>query len=159
MSSTSPEVPVETGSHSDFKAWEINSMAEPIMRIWQLSEALSRMAKRIQRRYPEEAKILRASSEDIIHYFFADMREKQHEFIKNEKTSETNSIKEQEEKRAKALLQKQTEEKKEGATPSQTPRSASDGKNSQIAAIAKEERRIQPSNKKISAVARVHRHE
>jgi len=90
------------------------------MRIWQLSEALSRMAKRIQKRYPEEAKILRASSEDIIHHFFIDMREKQEEFVKNSKASEANSIKEQDEKQRKDRLQKQIEEenKEKGETTS-----------------------------------------
>ncbi len=105
-SSAPPEVPVETGSHSDFKVWDINSMAEPIMRVWQLSEALSRMAKRIQKRYPDEAKILRTSSEDIIHHFFLDMRERQSEFVENAKTNETNSLKEQDEKQRKARQEK-----------------------------------------------------
>jgi hypothetical protein len=95
MSSTSPEVPVETGTRSDYKVWDVNSMAEPIMRIWQLSEALSRMSKRIQRRYPDEAKILRSTSEDIIHYFFEDMKEQQENFFKTLKTAESDSTKEQ----------------------------------------------------------------
>jgi hypothetical protein len=88
MSSTSPEVPVESGSYGDLKTWDVNAMAEPIMRIWQLSEALSRMARRIQRRYPREAKVLRTASEDVIYSFYRDMKEKQEEFVKNSRHSE-----------------------------------------------------------------------
>jgi hypothetical protein len=116
MSSASPDVQVETGSHSDLKVWDINSMAEPIMRIWQLSEALSRMARRIQKRYPEDAKILRASSEEIIHYFFLDMREKQAEFLKNARASEDGVSKEQEETQRKARLQKKSQSGPQGRT-------------------------------------------
>ena len=104
--SSPPDVPVETGSHSDYKVWDVNSMAEPIMRVWQLSEALSRMARRIQKRYPDEAKILRTSSEDIIHQFFMDMQERQQEFVSTCKTSEANSVKEQDEKQRKARQEK-----------------------------------------------------
>lgn len=104
--SSPPDVPVETGSHSDYKVWDINSMAEPIMRVWQLSEALSRMAKRVQKRYPDEAKILRTTSEDIIHQFFMDMRERQQEFVSNCKVNEANSVKEQDEKQRKARQEK-----------------------------------------------------
>jgi hypothetical protein len=93
MSSTSPEVPVESGSYADLKTWDVNAMAEPIMRIWQLSEALSRMARRIQRRYPREAKILKTASEDVIYSFYRDMKEKQEEFVKNSKHSEVASAK------------------------------------------------------------------
>jgi hypothetical protein len=114
MSSAAPDVQVETGSHSDLKVWDINSMAEPIMRVWQLSEALSRMAKRVQKRYPEDAKILRASSEDIVHYFFLDMRERQAEFLKNARANEDLASKEQEETRRKAGL-KQTEQTNTGS--------------------------------------------
>src|ERR1700730_9057525 len=88
MSSTSPEVPVESGSYADLKTWDVNAMAEPIMRIWQLSEALSRMARRIQRRYPREAKVLRTASEDVIYSFYRDMKEKQEEFVRNSRHSE-----------------------------------------------------------------------
>src|ERR1700730_1180420 len=88
MSSTSPEIPVETGSYADLKTWDVNAMAEPIMRIWQLSEALSRMARRIQKRYPREARILRTASEDVIYSFYRDMKEKQEEFVKNSRHSE-----------------------------------------------------------------------
>ncbi len=88
MSSTSPEVPVESGSYADLKTWDVNAMAEPIMRIWQLSEALSRMARRIQKRYPREARILRTASEDVIYSFYRDMKEKQEEFVKNSRHSE-----------------------------------------------------------------------
>jgi len=97
-------------------------MAEPIMRIWQLSEALSRMSKRIQKRYPEEAKILRASSEDIIHHFFIDMRERQEEYVKNAKTNEENSVREQDEKQRKERLQKQIDlkTKDSGESPALT---------------------------------------
>lgn len=94
MSSASPEVPVESGSYADLKVWDVNSMAEPIMRIWQLSEALSRMSKRIQKRYPGEARILRNASEDIIYTFFKDMKERQEEFVKNSRNAEVNSAKE-----------------------------------------------------------------
>jgi len=114
MSSPPPDVQVETGSPSDLKVWDINSMAEPIMRIWQLSEALSRMAKRIQKRYPEDAKILRASSEEIIHFFFLDMSEKQAEFLKNAKASEDSVAKEQEETQRKARLQKKSQSGPQG---------------------------------------------
>src|SRR5713226_7525899 len=93
MSSTSPEVPVETGSYADLKTWDVNAMAEPIMRIWQLSEALSRMARRIQKRYPREARILRTASEDVIYSFYRDMKEKQEEFVKNSRHSEATSAK------------------------------------------------------------------
>jgi len=79
------------------------------MRVWQLSEALSRMAKRIQKRYPEDAKILKASSEEIVHYFFLDMREKQAEFLKNAKVSEDSVSKEQEETQRKSRLQKKSQ--------------------------------------------------
>jgi hypothetical protein len=93
MSSTSPEVPVETGSYADLKTWDVNAMAEPIMRIWQLSEALSRMARRIQKRYPREARVLRTASEDVIYSFYRDMKEKQEEFVKNSRHSEMASAK------------------------------------------------------------------
>ena len=93
MSSTSPEVPVESGSYADLKTWDVNAMAEPIMRIWQLSEALSRMARRIQKRYPREARILRTASEDVIYSFYRDMKEKQEEFVKNSRHSEMASAK------------------------------------------------------------------
>ena len=93
MSSTSPEVPVESGSYSDLKTWDVNAMAEPIMRIWQLSEALSRMSRRIQKRYPREAKILRTASEDVIYSFYRDMKEKQEEFVRNSRHSEMASAK------------------------------------------------------------------
>jgi hypothetical protein len=106
MSSTSPDVPVETGSRSDYKVWDVNSMAEPIMRIWQLSEALSRMAKRVQKRYPDEARILRSTSEDIIHYFFEDMKEQQENFFKALKTAESDSAKEQDRRQRGARASK-----------------------------------------------------
>ncbi len=32
MSSTSPEIPIESGSYSDMKVWDVNAVAEPIMR-------------------------------------------------------------------------------------------------------------------------------
>ena len=76
------------------KVWDVNAVAEPIMRIWQLSEALSRMSRRIQKRYPHESRILKRASEDIIYSFFKDMKERQEEFIKNSKNAETNSSKE-----------------------------------------------------------------
>ena len=57
------------------------------------SEALSRMARRIQRRYPREAKILRTASEDVIYSFYRDMKEKQEEFVKNSRHSEMASAK------------------------------------------------------------------
>jgi len=68
-------------------------VAEPIMRIWQLSEALSRMSKRIQKRYPREARVLKTASEDVIYSFYRDMKEKQEEYLKNAKSSETSSAK------------------------------------------------------------------
>jgi hypothetical protein len=94
MASVSPEIPIETGSFTDYKVWDVNMMAEPIMRIWQLSEALSRMARRIQKRYPDEARILRTASEDVIYSFFKDMKERQDEFVKNSKSAEISSAKE-----------------------------------------------------------------
>jgi len=93
MSSTSPEIPIENGSYSDLKIWDVNAVAEPIMRIWQLSEALSRMSKRIQKRYPREARILKTASEDIIYSFYRDMKEKQEEYLRNSKSSEQSSAK------------------------------------------------------------------
>ncbi|HYB03471.1 MAG TPA: hypothetical protein VED17_03355 [Nitrososphaerales archaeon] len=114
MSSASTDVQVETGSHSDLKVWDINSMAEPIMRVWQLSEALSRMAKRVQKRYPEDAKILKASSEEIVHYFFLDMQEKQAEFLKAAKASEDTLSKEQEEAQRKARLKQKSQDGPQG---------------------------------------------
>lgn len=114
MSSTSTDVQVETGSHSDLKVWDINSMAEPIMRVWQLSEALSRMAKRVQKRYPEDAKILKASSEEIVHYFFLDMQEKQAEFLKAAKLSEDSLSKEQEETQRKSRLKQRSQSGPQG---------------------------------------------
>jgi len=85
-------------------------MAEPIMRTWQLSEALSRMAKRIRKRFPDEAEILKVSSEDIIHDFFSELRERQAEYLKNTKESEVSSIKEQDEKQKNVRLQKRLED-------------------------------------------------
>jgi alanyl-tRNA synthetase len=122
-SSSPPEVPVETGSHSDFKIWDVNSMAEPIMRVWQLSEALSRMAKRIQKRYPDEAKILKTSSEEIIHRFFLDMQERQKEFVENSKANEATSTKEQDERQRKARSEKFSpiKEGDSGSTPTIAP--------------------------------------
>ena len=93
MSSTSQEIPVESGSYSDMRIWDVNAVAEPIMRIWQLSEALSRMARRIQKRYPREARILKTASEDVIYSFYRDMREKQEEFMKNSRSNELSSAK------------------------------------------------------------------
>jgi hypothetical protein len=93
MSSTSPEIPIESGSYSDLKVWDVNAVAEPIMRIWQLSEALSRMSRRIQKRYPKEARILKTASEDVIYSFYRDMKEKQEEYLKNSKSSEQSSAK------------------------------------------------------------------
>ena len=93
MSSSSPEIPIESGSYADMKVWDVNAVAEPIMRIWQLSEALSRMSRRIQKRYPKEAKILKTASEDVIYSFYRDMKEKQEEYLKNSKSSELSSAK------------------------------------------------------------------
>jgi hypothetical protein len=93
MSSTSPEIPIESGSYSDMKVWDVNAVAEPIMRIWQLSEALSRMSKRIQKRYPQEARVLKTASEDVIYSFYRDIKEKQEEYLKNSKSSEQSSAK------------------------------------------------------------------
>lgn len=75
------------------KVWDVNAVAEPIMRIWQLSEALSRMSRRIQKRYPKEARILKTASEDVIYSFYRDMKEKQEEYLKNSKSSEQSSAK------------------------------------------------------------------
>jgi hypothetical protein len=107
MSSASPEIPVETGSYTDYKAWDVNMMAEPIMRIWQLSEALSRMSRRIQRRYPDESRILKTASEDVIYTFFKDMKERQEEFVKNSKNAEASSAKELDSAHKKKTLQHQ----------------------------------------------------
>ena len=93
MSSTSPEIPVESGSYSDLKIWDVNAVAEPIMRIWQLSEALSRMARRIQKRYPREARILKTASEDVIYSFYREMKEKQEEHMKSSRSNELSSAK------------------------------------------------------------------
>ncbi len=92
--SQSPEVPIETGSYQDLKIFDPNSMAEPIMRIWQISEALSRMSRRIKKRYPEESAKLKTSSEDIIYSFYKNMEEEQKKFIDNQRTSEESAIKE-----------------------------------------------------------------
>jgi hypothetical protein len=124
MSSVSPEIPIETGSFTDYKVWDVNMMAEPIMRIWQLSEALSRMARRIQKRYPEEARILRTASEDVVYSFFKDMKERQDEFVKNSKSAEISSAKEldaahrkKEQQEAALVVSVESEE------PAQEPRS------------------------------------
>ena len=93
MSSSSPEIPIESGSYADMKVWDVNAVAEPIMRIWQLSEALSRMSRRIQKRYPREARILKTASEDVIYSFYRDIEEKQEDYLKNSKSSEVSSAK------------------------------------------------------------------
>jgi hypothetical protein len=106
MSSSSPEIPIESGSYADMKVWDVNAVAEPIMRIWQLSEALSRMSRRIQRRYPKEAKILKTASEDVIYSFYRDMKEKQDEYLRNAKSSEVSSAKDLDAQRARREVER-----------------------------------------------------
>ena len=102
--------PTETGSYSDLKQWDANTLAEPIMRVFQLSEGLARMARRIQKRYPKEAKKLKLASEDIVYAFYKGMEEEQNAFVKKTKQNDEDIAKLDEERKKKLANETQSQD-------------------------------------------------
>ena len=68
------EQQVEKGPYLDF---HVSSHADVVMREWQVSEALWRMARRMHRRYPNEAKALKRASEDTCFLLYQTLCEAQ----------------------------------------------------------------------------------
>lgn len=102
--SKQPEQPLETGSWFDLQGFSVNSQSEAIMRYWQLSEALSRMSKRIKKRYPQQARILARASEDICFEFYNSFHEAQKKSVSDGRKNADRDLQNLLDERTRSLL-------------------------------------------------------
>jgi hypothetical protein len=101
--------PTETGSRDEFQILEIASteISEPAMRYWQLSEAYSRMARRIKKRDPAVARVLQRISEDaILEFHEIHLRDALKRLVDRNKRYHQESLKDQLSERSRSSTRK-----------------------------------------------------